>query len=65
MFKDSNRNTKKTGEMSSGVIIVNFEHILHLILMFLLLTLLNVSYCFGPMITQSILKSHTTCMDTL
>ena len=34
MFKVNNRNTRNT-----GVFIVNFEHILHLVLVFLLLTL--------------------------
>ena len=35
MFKVNNKNTR------SGVLIVNFEHISHLVLMFLLLTLLG------------------------
>ena len=45
MFKVNNRNTRARCEICSklihrsGVIIVNFEHISHLVLVFLLLTL--------------------------
>ena len=37
MFKVNNKGYRKTGP--SGVFIVNFEHILHLVVVFLLLTL--------------------------
>ena len=39
MFKVSNKGTKMTPWRRSGVFIVNFEHILHLDLEFLQLTL--------------------------
>ena len=39
MFKVNNRNTQWRQWLRSGVFIVNFEHISHLILVFLLLTL--------------------------
>ena len=39
MFKVNNRNNRTRCEICSGVVIVNFEHILHLALVFLLLTL--------------------------
>ena len=38
MFKVNNKNTVRR---RSGVFIINFEHILHLFLVFLLLTLYN------------------------
>ena len=40
-FKVNNKNTRKKGKICrrSGVFIVNFEHVLHLFLVFLLLTL--------------------------
>ena len=39
MKKVNNRNTRATSMTSSGVFIANFEHISHLLLVFLLLTL--------------------------
>ena len=39
MFKVNNRNTGTRCEICSGVFIVNFEHIPHLAVVFLLLTL--------------------------
>ena len=38
MFKVNNKDTKTTQWRRSGVFIVNFEHISHLVLVFLLLT---------------------------
>ena len=39
LLKVNIRNTRARSEICSGVFIVNFEHILHLVLVFLLLTL--------------------------
>ena len=39
MFKVNNGNTRATPVRCSGVFIVYYEHVLHLILVFLLLTL--------------------------
>ena len=39
MFKGNNKDTKRCQQYRSGVFIVNFEHISHLVLVFLLLTL--------------------------
>ena len=39
MLKVNNRNTRTRCEICSGIFIVNFEHISHLVLVFLLLTL--------------------------
>ena len=39
LFKVNNRNNRARCEISSGAFIVNFEHISHLVLVFLLLTL--------------------------
>ena len=39
MFKVNNKNKKLTINDASGIFIINFEHISHLGLMFLLLTL--------------------------
>ena len=38
MFKVNNKDTKMTPWRRSGVFIVNYEHISHLVLVFLLLT---------------------------
>ena len=38
MLKVNNRNTRARCEICSGVFIVNFEHISHLVLVFLFLT---------------------------
>ena len=39
MFKVNNKDTRTTPWRRSGIFIVNFEHISHLVLVFLLLTL--------------------------
>ena len=39
MLKVNNKDNRTKSMMSSGVFIVNFEHISHLVLLFLLLTL--------------------------
>ena len=39
MFKVNNKDTERRHWRRSGVFIVNFEHILHLVLVFVLLTL--------------------------
>ena len=39
MFRVNNRDTRARCEICSGILIVNFEHISHLLLVFLLLTL--------------------------
>ena len=39
MFKVSNRNTRTSCEIRSGVFLVNFEHISHVFVVLLLLTL--------------------------
>ena len=38
MLKNNNKDTRKTSWRRSGVFIVNFEHISHLVLVFVLLT---------------------------
>ena len=39
MFKGNNKDTIRTTMASFGVFVVNFEHISHIVLVFLLLTL--------------------------
>ena len=55
MFKVNNKNTITTPECRSGVFIVNFEHISHLFLVFLLLTL-NMQTLAGLFFLQNIYK---------
>ena len=39
MFKVNSKDTPKDARRRSGIFVVNFEHVLHLVLVFLLLTL--------------------------
>ena len=58
MFKVNNKNTRTTSRRRSGVFIVNFEHISHLFLVFLLLTV-NASKCYWvPNVSTSKYKSN-------
>ena len=58
LLKVNNRNTRKRCEICSGVFIVNFEHILHLVLVFLLLTL-NMQLPTGKIHVNNKQKRHS------
>ena len=62
MFKVNYKNTRTTSLSRSGVFIVNFEHISHLFLAFLLLILKKYILA-GYLLTVSKFKFGTSCIQ--